>query len=180
MSTVVSEGSASQSTAPLASIGATLHGITLPKSASDCPPMLARLASTETRVRTMLNHWNQVPFSPAGSSPIFAYCSATQTEAINSSMVPPSRPRIAGEAIAKRSRRRSASRISRMARGTGGASDVAGACAESSAGRTMSAATSCFIECPFKCSVSANSRSLHPRPSQAPTRPHTAARSRAP
>ena len=26
-----------------------------------CPPMLARLAVTETRVRVMSNHWNQVP-----------------------------------------------------------------------------------------------------------------------
>lgn len=115
---VVSAGLSSQSTGPVASTGKTPSGMISLKSASGFPAIEARLAVTDTRVLVMLNHWNQVPSSPAGSRPIFLYCSATQSDAFSSSSVPPSRPRIAGEAMAKRSRRRSASRMVEIAFGT--------------------------------------------------------------
>ena len=69
-STVVSAASATQSTAPAASAGTTLSGVRSPKSLIARPPMLARLAVVETRVRIMSNHWNQEPSSPIGCRPM--------------------------------------------------------------------------------------------------------------
>ena len=66
----------------------------------------------------MSNHWNQVPSSPIGCRPMRRYCSATHMDARISSIVPPSRPRIAGDAISATSRRRSASRMAASAAGT--------------------------------------------------------------
>ncbi len=77
MSAVVSDASGTQSTAPVASAGTTPSGMKSPNSVIACPPMLARLAVTETRVRVMSNHWNQVPSSPIGLSPMWRYWSAT-------------------------------------------------------------------------------------------------------
>ena len=80
-SIVVSAALGTHSTAPAVSAGTTPNGMKSPYSVIAWPPMLARLAVTETRVRTMSNHWNQVPSSPIGLRPMRRYCSASHIEA---------------------------------------------------------------------------------------------------
>ena len=69
-------------------------GVMSVQSVSGRPAIATELDTVEMRERRMFHHWNQLPMSPFGISPIFRISSASHIDACISSSVPASRPRM--------------------------------------------------------------------------------------